>query len=342
MSNNALLGTRHKWRVPRTLTLADEMKTHDIALMLLVLIALCSTSYAETNITITGILMGPSNAVVVRWPSETGRWYRLEQTTNLRTGSFDTVYPSTDATSPTNLYTNTTSLSGACFYRVIGDTADSNRTDYGTSGDDFLAAFGTTNRDRIVQFGYDGDDSQYVNGNERDDWIEQYGGDGADTMTTEGGSGNDCIFQEGDTGPDNMSATGADGDDTIRQQGDAGDDILYVSAGSGSDLVIQDGGNGSDVLVTHTQDGDDMVYEYGGVGSDSFTNTVSAGFDIVVIDGGPDSDTATIFANNQSFVLKDAAGNVLYQTGTVATVITVIDVEHGQVKAPDETILYSW
>jgi len=69
---------------------------------------------------------------------------------------------------------------------------------------------------------------------------------------------------------------------------------------------------------------------------------VSAGNDVAYIDGGEDADTLTINANDQNFAVYAAQGNLMYQSGTGGSVITVVNVEHGTVVAPGGTTLYSW
>ena len=330
-------------KVGTWLTLADKMKTYDTTPMMVALVALCSAAYAETNITITGIWMGPSNAVIVRWPSETGRWYRLEQTANLPSGSFDTLFPTTDATSPINLYTNTTCAFTTCFFRVISDKADFTRHDWGTDGSDTQIFIGTTNRDRIVQFGYGSNDMQYASGLDQDDWIEQDGGEGDDVITATGGAGMDLIFQTTGSGSNILSAIGGTDDDRIIQIG-----------GSGVDNLIADGGDGSDNLTVESNDGGDRVQIAGGAGSDTVVVRTGAGSDdiiyqmtqgndVVYLDGGVDGDTLIVsVGENKDFLLNDGAGNTQYASGTGDTVITIINIEHGQVIASDETIMYEW
>jgi subtilisin family serine protease len=66
-------------------------------------------------------LLAASNpsAVVLNWPSVTGKTYRLERATNLLTGFNSTVRTNIAATAPTNTLTDTAILPGnARFYRV--------------------------------------------------------------------------------------------------------------------------------------------------------------------------------------------------------------------------------
>lgn len=319
------------------------MKTVSIALVISVLAALCPTGFAETSITITGIQVGPSDTIVIAWPSESGRWYRLEQTTNLVSTAFETVFPSTDATPPTNFYTNTVSGTGACFYRIIGDTADLNQTDRGTSGNDTQIVIGTANRDRIVQFGYAGDDTQYASGLDQDDWIEQDGGTGNDTQTARGGGGNDTIFQMGGSGNNVLTSDSGTGDDRVWQYGGNGYDRIVSTGGDGNDVLYANGGDGNDYFNIDAGAGTDDVLIYGGAGNDNIAYNVSAGNDRVYIDGGVDNDTLTVNVGSEdNFRLVDAVGNIMYQSGTGGNVITVVNVENGTVVGPLGETLFEW
>jgi hypothetical protein len=69
---------------------------------------------------------------------------------------------------------------------------------------------------------------------------------------------------------------------------------------------------------------------------------VSSGQDIVYIDGGSGVDALTINERAQSFTVRDANGNILYQQGVSGTTITIADVENGSVVGADGIVLYQW
>lgn len=55
---------------------------------------------------------------VIRWSSETGQFYSIDRSTNLRAGSFPGQASNLLATPPLNAYTDITTSAGPYFYRV--------------------------------------------------------------------------------------------------------------------------------------------------------------------------------------------------------------------------------
>ncbi len=297
---------------------------------------------AQSEFAISGIRRAGTNAVEIAWPSQSNRWYRLERTTNLLTGAWETVFPSALATVPTNTYGVTPGVSAPVFWRVIGDTAGAYFRDNGTIGDDVLVTLGTTNRDWIAQYGLAGNDTLYAEGNADDDWIEQYGDDGNDYLDTIGGIGGDFIGQFGGDGSDRVFADGGSGNDRIVQRGGQGDDSLEGWGGSGNDCVDIAADEGNDAITIKVGDGDDRCVVAAGPGVDEILFTVGAGNDNAIIDGGLGEDTLTILSNNQSFTVYDGEGHILYQKGVGGSSITVRNVEHGTILGDDANPVFTW
>jgi hypothetical protein len=198
-------------------------------------------------------------------------------------------------------------------------TFDSYQTDIGVDTPNTLIYIGTPDRDRIVQYGGGANDLLSVDTGAGDDWAEQYGGGGDNTMVAE--TGNEYIYQEGGAGNNNMTANSGKGNDWVFQKGGAGNDTIRVTPG----------------------DGDDSVIIAAGLGDDTITYNVSRGTDTSSIDGGDGNDTPIVNHNGQPFLIRDTAGNVIYQFGSGGTTtITVANVEHITVKDSNGFPVFIW
>jgi Ca2+-binding RTX toxin-like protein len=80
-----------------------------------------------------------------------------------------------------------------------------------------------------------------------------------------------------------------------------------------------------------------------GLGDDTITYNVSRGTDTASIDGGDGNDTLIVNHNGQPFLIRDTAGNVIYQFGSGGTTtITVANVEHITVKDSNGFPVFTW
>ena len=66
---------------------------------------------------------------------------------------------------------------------------------------------------------------------------------------------------------------------------------------------------------------------YGGPGNNSMTYDVGPGNDLATILGGGGYNTLTINKNDQNFTLKDYQGQLLFQSGSGGTTITVANLQ---------------
>ena len=198
-------------------------------------------------------------------------------------------------------------------------TFDNYQTDIGVDTPNSLIYFGTPNRDRIVQYGGAANDLLSVEIGADDDWAEQYGGGGDDIIIANGGTGNDYLYQEGGAGNDNLTASASDGNDRIFQKGGAGNDRINCQGGNGNDHIYQEGGAGNDTIFATAGTGYDTVIIDAGPGDDTITYDVSIGTDTASIDGGDGNDTLIVNHNGQPFLIRDTAGNVIYQFGNGGT-----------------------
>jgi hypothetical protein len=214
----------------------------------------------------------------------------------------------------------------------------------GTSGNDEQTQFGTSGKDVIIQLGFGGDDTQYGEGGDGDDWIVQNGGSGNDDMTTMGENGNNHIIQEGGIGNDIIygGLGGVGADSFCYCDGGNGDDQLTVEGGLGKNHITVKGGAGDDSIQVAGGLQDDIVKIEGGTGNDQLIYYVTAGRDSVSIDGGGGEDFLTVNRNLQSFQLVDGTGVVLYSVGSGGSVITVLNVEHGEVIGDDGKVAFQW
>lgn len=179
---------------------------------------------------------------------------------------------------------------------IVPETAGSNATHAGTSGDDTLT--GTQNGD--VMYGLEGSDT--IDGDRGDDQI--FGGSGNDTIY--GGDHQDNIT--GDAGNDTIY--GDDGDDTI--DGGTGADV--IEGGAGSDRLT--GGTGDDTIVMG--DGADVVYYALGDGQDTVTGgTNSSWVDTIELDGftGGATQTAADTVEGQGWTLVLDGGHSFDSVG---------------------------
>jgi hypothetical protein len=312
------------------------------ALAILMISWLTFAADAQSNWAIAAIQPVGSNAVEIAWPSDTNHWYRLEQSTNLLEGVWDTVYPSTLATAPTNHYTNDLASTVPVFWRAVADTADYYSNVVATGSGETLITFGTTNRDWISQSALSGSNTMFIGGDAGSDWIEQYGGADNDTMSIDGGTGDDSIYQDGGPGDDSLASLGGMGDDSIVQCGDAGDDVINAGGGEGEDQITVSGGEGNDTVYCDGGSGSDTIAIDGDGGEDTVTYNVGEAQDSAVIDGGPDDDTVTIYGGAQSFAVYDGFGSLMYEQGTNGSTITVRNVEHGTINGNDANPVYTW
>ena len=222
-------------------------------------------------------------------------------------------------------------------------TFDSYQTDIGVDTPNSFIYFGTPNRDRIVQYGGAANDLLSVDTGAEDDWAEQYGGGGDDTMVADTGTGNDYIYQEGGGGNNNMVVTAGPGDNWVFQKGGAGNDIINCVGGEDNDYIYQEGGAGNDTIRVTPGDGDDSVIIDAGPGDDTITYDVGPGTNSASIDGGDGNDTLIVNHNGLPFLIRDTAGNLIYQFGDGGTTtITVANVEHITVKDPYGTPVFTW
>ena len=221
-------------------------------------------------------------------------------------------------------------------------TFDNYQTDIGGSGPNSQIFFGTEDRDRFVQYGGNADDTQYIEGGAANDWFEQFGGGGNDGLVAESGTGNDYIYQDGGSGNDMIKSAAGFGDDYIIQVGGSGDNELEVLGGDGNDEIRIVGGDGNDSIYAKPDSGNDLISIDAGPGDDKITYEVASGTDTAFIDGGKGADTLEIKENGMSFTLESDLGQILYQTGTGGTVITVKNIEHITVLDPMANILFQW
>jgi Ca2+-binding RTX toxin-like protein len=307
----------------------------------LLLWSLASSARAE-EFPVTALTVGAGNQIALSWPSDSNHWYRVERCDNLATGAWEILFPTANATPPTNAYTDAAVGADCGFYRVVASTADWSHTDFGTTNDDEQITFGTPNRDRIVQFGGDGNDLQSAEGDEGNDWIEQFGEAGMDDQFVTGGQEDEFIYQDGGEGNDTEYAEGSEGNDQIIQDDGMGDDDLTATGDEGDDFIVQRGGPGNDSIFAGGGAGDDTITIEGGAGDDTISYDVWSGQDTVSIDGGPDYDTLTINSNNQGFRVLDAQGQLLYEAGTGGSVTTVKAVEHIEVLGNTGQVVFEW
>ena len=221
-------------------------------------------------------------------------------------------------------------------------TFDNYQTDVGVPGPNTQIIFGTEGRDRFVQYGGNADDTQFIESGAANDWLEQYGGGGNDCLLAEGGTGNDYIYQDGGSGNDIVKSATGWGDDYVIQMGGAGDDELEVLASDGNDVIRIVGGDGNDSIYTNPGIGTNSISIDAGTGNDAIIYEVNPGPDIAFIDGGEGTDTLTIKQNGNSFRLENDLGQVLYQTGTGGTIITVKNMEHITVKDINGNTIFQW
>jgi Ca2+-binding RTX toxin-like protein len=219
---------------------------------------------------------------------------------------------------------------------------DSYHTDVGGATSNTFTYLGTTDGDRVVQYGGAEIDTLSVSTGEGNDWCEQYGGGGVDSLNAISGTGNDYVYQEAGSVGSNLYTAAADGDDWIIQSGRDGNDELNCQLGGGNDYIRQAGGGGNDTIGVNGGSGNDSVVIDGGPGDDTISYDVSPGMDTAYIDGGAGTDTLTVNENGESFVLKDSSGNTLFDHGSVATTITVVNLEQITVKDPGGNTIFSW
>jgi hypothetical protein len=212
----------------------------------------------------------------------------------------------------------------------------------GTSGNDEQTQFGTPNRDVIVQFGFGGNDTQYAEGNAGDDIIVQNGGSGQDELTIMTGSGNDFVVQEGGDGSDFMYIELGSGDFNVAQNGGNGNNIMQIQGGVGNGQITVKSGDGNDEITAKGNTEYDLIRIDSGSGDDNIDYTATGGVDSVRIDGGLGNDFLSISRNAQSFQLLDGSGAVLYSVGSGGSIITVVNVEHGQVLGNDLKVAFQW
>jgi hypothetical protein len=219
---------------------------------------------------------------------------------------------------------------------------DAYHTDIGEATSNTFTFIGTETRERVVQYGGTAGDLISASTGADDDWIEQYGGGGVDGLIANGGTGNDYVYQEAGSVGSNLYAAAADGDDWIIQSGGDGNDELNCQLGGGNDYIRQASGGCNDTIGVNGGSGNDSVVIDGGLGDDAITYDVSVGTDTAYIYGGTGADILTVNENGQSFVLKDTSGNILFDHGSVATTITVTNLEQITVKDTNGNTLYSW
>jgi Ca2+-binding RTX toxin-like protein len=220
---------------------------------------------------------------------------------------------------------------------------DSYHTDVGTAGPNSQIFFGTAGRDRVVQYGGAANDLQSVDAGAGNDWVEQYSGDGDDTMVADMGTGDDYVYQDGGAGRNNLAVVAGSGDDRVVQKGGAEADSINCLGGEDNDKIDQVGGDGDDKIRASPSEGNDSVAIDAGPGNDTITYDLGTGTDTVSIDGGTGADTLIINRNNvMDYTIKNAAGMVLFSSGTGGTTITVFNVEHITVLDEHGNILFSW
>ena len=89
--------------------------------------------------------------------------------------------------------------------------------------------------------------------------------------------------------------------------------------------------------------GDDTVIIDAGPGDDTITYDVSIGTDTASIDGGDGNDTLIVNHDGKPFLIRDTAGNVIYQFGSGGTTtITVANVEHITVNDANGNPVFTW
>jgi len=215
----------------------------------------------------------------------------------------------------------------------------------GTSGNDEQTQFGTPNRDVIVQLGFGGDDTPYGEGAAGDDWIIQNGGSGNDDMNALGGDGNNVIIQDGGDGGDSMNSyldTSQEENGRTTVNGGKGDDNITIGADRGFNQITLKAGEGNDNIYISGGHGDDLIRIEAGPGDDVMRYDLTSGKDSVLIDGGSENDSLWIYKNQQSFQLLDSSGAILFSVGSGGSVITVLNVEHGQVIGDDGKVAFNW
>ena len=95
-------------------------------------------------------------------------------------------------------------------------------------------------------------------------------------------------------------------------------------------------------MYIHAGVGDDVITVCAGADDDDITYTVSVGEDRARIDGGSGNDNLRVtIGDDTNYSIVDGTGNTMYQSGTGGSVITVVDVERGQVIV-GTTVLYEW
>jgi hypothetical protein len=212
----------------------------------------------------------------------------------------------------------------------------------GTSGNDEQIQFGTPNKDVIVQLGFGGVDTQYAEGSAGDDIIIQNGGSGVDTQTAISGDGDDHVVQEGGDGNDIMFADGGTGYVIFVQNGGNGDDTMEFHGGMGGGVIDVSGGEGDDIIEVVGTSGVDSITVDGDAKDDAMLYDLTSGKDSGNIDGGLGNDFLTIRKNQQSLQMLDSSGTVLYSAGSGGSVITVLNVEHGEVIGDDGKVAFQW
>jgi Ca2+-binding RTX toxin-like protein len=142
-----------------------------------------------------------------------------------------------------------------------------------------------------------------------------------------GTSGKDRIVQYGGSADDALSVDSGAGNDWAEQYGESGVDTMAADTGTGSDYIYQEGGAGNDAIRATPGEGNDTVIINAGTGDDTITYDVGIGTDTASIDGGAGTDTLIMNQNWQPVLIQDDRGNVIYQTGSDGTTITVVNVE---------------
>lgn len=330
-----------------------RMNSTRLTFTISVFAVLCTAAFAGNELAITSIQAGPSNTAVISWLGEAGCWYQVEQSTGSPAGTFRPLFPSVDPEFPSNHYTVAMDSATPSFFRLARYTVDgasgSSRIERGDPDTpNTLIYFGTEWQNRIIQYGGNLADFLSVETGAGADWSEQFGGDGDDTLVADTGTEGDHIYQDGGSGNNSLTAFSEDENDRVTQIGGSGRDSINAYGGEGDDYTYQSGGAGNDTIYVTLGYGNDTAVVVAGPGDDLITYDVDPGTDTAQIDGGAGIDTLIVnnrFGGNPSLsiLIRDTNGKVIYQYGVdPTTTITVIDVEHGQVKAGDGAILYEW
>jgi hypothetical protein len=203
--------------------------------------------------------------------------------------------------------------------------------------------FGTPVADTFIQYGGNREDFQSIDCGAGEDWLEQYGRDGDDLLIIDSGTGADTIYQDGGAGKDNIVVTTGKDNDQVTQKGGGGDDSLNCAGGDGDAILGLEGGDGSDALRCSPGFGDDIITMAAGVGDDTIIYDIWPGLDSAAIDGSNGYDTLTINEDHNyvsPYRIVDGLGQVIFQTGSGGTVITVTDIEDMTVLDKDGNVVF--